>query len=223
MVHAYVGLPAYAGTVMVTTLKSLLTDTVALAMRGDAVTIDDECGATDLPELRGSLAARFLQSNATHLVMIDTDVSWEDGALPYLLDRNVDFVAGIYPKRTFPISYPIRYLDKPTLEADPETGLLEVEAVAGGFVVVSRACIERMAAAYEHEAFVTAKFPGLLCLGLWEKLRVDPMGRLPEDFSFCKRWRDIGGKVWCDPRIHMGHCGLHNWSGRLSEHLQSGG
>jgi hypothetical protein len=38
-----------------------------------------------------------------------------------------------------------------------------------------------------------------------------------EDYSFCKRWRDMGGQVWVDPSISMGHLGTKIWKGRLAD------
>ena len=32
-----------------------------------------------------------------------------------------------------------------------------------------------------------------------------------EDNSFCKRWRDIGGKIWVDPKMSIGHIGKYNY------------
>lgn len=30
---------------------------------------------------------------------------------------------------------------------------------------------------------------------------------LSEDYTFCKRWRQIGGEIWCDPKIKLKHWG----------------
>lgn len=41
-----------------------------------------------------------------------------------------------------------------------------------------------------------------------------------EDYSFCRRWRDIGGRVWIDPEIRMGHCGYKTFVGSVGEWLK---
>ena len=42
-----------------------------------------------------------------------------------------------------------------------------------------------------------------------------------EDYSFCIRWRDIGGQVWVDPEIEMGHIGLKCFQGHFGNWLKS--
>ena len=44
---------------------------------------------------------------------------------------------------------------------------------------------------------------------------VDPdSGRyLSEDYAFCRRWIDIGGKVWVDLQCKLQHLGQHNFGG----------
>jgi hypothetical protein len=51
---------------------------------------------------------------------------------------------------------------------------------------------------------------------------VDPdSGRyLSEDYAFCRRWIDIGGKVWVDLQCKLLHLGQHNFRGDLAESLR---
>ena len=34
-----------------------------------------------------------------------------------------------------------------------------------------------------------------------------------EDYGFCNRWRELGGEVWCDPEIQLGHIGTKIYQG----------
>jgi hypothetical protein len=51
---------------------------------------------------------------------------------------------------------------------------------------------------------------------------VDPDdGRyLSEDYAFCSRWRDIGGKIWVDLQCKLLHLGQHNFRGDFAESLR---
>jgi hypothetical protein len=43
---------------------------------------------------------------------------------------------------------------------------------------------------------------------------------LSEDYAFCRRWRDIGGKVFVDPQCKLAHLGQHLYRGDLAESLR---
>ncbi len=51
---------------------------------------------------------------------------------------------------------------------------------------------------------------------------VDPdSGRyLSEDYAFCRRWRDMGGKIWVDLNCKLMHMGQHLFGGDLAESLR---
>lgn len=216
--HIVIAIPAYTGTVHLGTLRSLVADVVALIQRGDVVTIDDECGSADLRDNRSAIAARFLAGDGTDLISLDHDVCWPAGALLKLVDYPVECVAGVYPKREDPIQFPIRYLPG-ELWADPETGLLEVEAVQGGFVRIARSVLERMSVEYADLAFKNSRFPDMTLPGLWRELMVGE-SKYGEDFAFFHRWRAIGGRVWVDPEITLAHVGLKAFIGKLGDHLR---
>jgi hypothetical protein len=210
--HVAIAVPAYSWVIFLPTMRSLIGDIRILWERGDKVTIYDECGCTDLSVARASMVSAFLSGDADCLVSIDNDVGWEPGSLVKLVDHPVDMVAGVYPKRADPIEYPIRYLDEPTIPYDQDTGLLEVEAVQGGFVRYSRSCLERMVTAYSDTEYVSLRYPYGKLHGLFDYL---PHGetRFGEDFAFCQRWRAIGGQVWVDPTIKMLHIGYKTFLG----------
>lgn len=48
---------------------------------------------------------------------------------------------------------------------------------------------------------------------------VDPETKrfLSEDYTFCKRWQDIGGEVWADLSIRLGHWGAMSMIGNPLE------
>jgi hypothetical protein len=43
---------------------------------------------------------------------------------------------------------------------------------------------------------------------------------LSEDYAFCRRWRDIGGKVFVDLQCNLMHLGQHMFRGDLAESLR---
>jgi hypothetical protein len=214
-----IAIPAYTGVVHLSTMRSLMADTIELVKRGDTFTLVDDIGNALIADSRGVIATKFWESDADCLVFVDSDVTWQAGALLKLVDAPVDLCAGVYPNRKDPISYPLHYLDKPELWADPETGLLEVKSVATGFLKLSRACIGKMIEAYPDKHYYTAErdkqfYP------LFDHVFEDGY-KWGEDYSFCIRWRKIGGQVWIDPEITMGHVGYKVFQGHLGNWLRN--
>ena len=46
---------------------------------------------------------------------------------------------------------------------------------------------------------------------------------LSEDYAFCRRWRDMGGKIWVDLDCKLMHLGQHLFGGDLAESLRAQG
>jgi hypothetical protein len=219
MKHVMIAIPAYTGVVHMGTMRSLLNDTLELVKRGDRFTLVDDIGNALIADSRGVIATRFWESDCDQLIFIDSDVTWQAGALLKLVDAPVDLVAGIYPTRRDPINYMVHYLEREELWADPETGLLEVKSVPTGFMKISRECIRKMIEAYPEKHYYTAErdqqfYP------LFDHVFQDGY-KWGEDYSFCIRWRNIGGQVWIDPEITMGHIGYKIFQGHLGNYLRN--
>ncbi len=230
--HVVIGLPAYTGMLHLSTNRSLTHDILVLARRGDVVTLIDDVGGAYICDIRAYQLAQFRGiPGATDLVFVDNDVCWQASALPRLLDYPVDVVAGVYPKRQDPITYAIEFLpDQTERWADPETGLLEVAGVTAGFLHITRTAADRMVEAYSDLVFDVhpndagqQRAPNNEAWDVFGTYRPkdNPRRKLQDDYAFCARWRDIGGKVWIDPDIMMGHTGLKTFSGALGKWLKS--
>lgn len=221
--HIVVAITAYTGTIHLATNRCLLNDMIGLMMRGDTVSIIDELGNGELSKARAMQLAKFLEVGGTHLMMVDWDVSWQPNAIAKLVDHGVDFVAGAYPFRKLPLKYPIQLIDgKKVLTPDPVTHLCEVQGIPAGFVCLSRRMVERMHTEYGDTKFWVnpwedgePRVPGNTAYHVFGDYRIkhDPAHLLSEDYAFCARWRDIGGKVWLDPDIAMAHTGPQTFGG----------
>lgn len=212
-----VAIPAYTGQIHLGTMRSLFTDLLALQARGDFFTVHDECGNALIADARALIVAQFLATDCDTLVFIDSDVSWEAGALLKLLDYPVDMVAGIYPQRRDPINYCVKWLDKPDLIAI--NGLIEVGGVPAGFMKLSRVQLEKMVEQYPDSEFYVGTAPDKRAWALFADYRIGKH-KMGEDYAFCKRWTEMGGKVWIDPEIKMGHCGYKTFEGHLGNYLK---
>jgi hypothetical protein len=222
----WIALPCYGGNLAVLTYKSLMHDLFRLALAGIEVRVFDELGHADIYLLRAQIVSNFLSDpDATDLVMIDCDVGWEPEGLQKLLSHDVDLVAGAYPKRQDPITFMFRSeMDNGgALVGDPATGLVEVWGMPGGFMRMRRPMLERMVAHYQDLNHIDGNVPSGNTCRLFDPywIKTETGNRvLAEDYAFCQRWRDIGGKVYMDASISLAHIGTKAYMGRLGEFMQ---
>lgn len=176
----------------------------------------------DLCMARARLLGAFLKSRHTHLLMIDSDIGWNPSDVLRLIQTKLDFVGGAGPKKMYPLRYCIhgkdengREMPTPFYEA---TQTLEVTGIGTGFLMITRACAERIVAAYPDLTFDPGE-------GQTEHAVFDPVIinkiRYSDDFAFCYRWRKIGGKVHVMPSIKLLHVGSHTFTGSLLEAMQA--
>jgi hypothetical protein len=210
-------MPAHTAQAHVATLSSLIHSAIELAAQGMLITFKCWAGDSLLPHARNALLADFLTTECTDLVFVDADVSWEPGILSRLLSHDVDFVAGVYRHKRDPESYPVNWLPKDELWA--KNGLLEVADVPMGFTRMRRAMVQKMFDAsdqpYRHHSA-----PDLDCRVLFDLVYANG-GFFGEDFVFCSRWRELGGKVWVDPELSVTHHGMKDFPGHLGNWLKS--
>ena len=99
-----------------------------------------------------------------------------------------------------------------------ENGFTEVLDGPTGFMCIKRSVIEKMYEAY----------PQLMCKNDHQNkdlddycaifdCMIDPVNRryLSEDYAFCRRWQEIGGKIFADVTTTLGHIGNIRFTGRL--------
>jgi len=118
-----------------------------------------------------------------------------------------------------------------------QTAIIDVQIVDGlvhlleggtGFMMIRRHVIERLMAAHPELHYVSdladsdpARAP--YRYALFDTL-LEPSTRryLSEDYTFCRRWQALGGEIWLDPQISLGHVGTMRFEGRLADQLRRG-
>lgn len=177
-------------------------------------------GASYPHHAKNALLALFRQSDYTDILIIDSDMWWDIEGFTRILQAPVDCVGGTYPTKNAWTRYCASIiLDGKGFPAnvDPETGLIESHWIPAGFMKLSRRCVERMSDAYQMYAYKEGQ---LDCVQLFEP-RIDPGAFQTEDATFCQRWKDLGEKVWLEPRVTFKHIGDTAWSGNYHDYLTS--
>lgn len=215
----WIAIMAYTGMIHLGTMRSIIADMVQFSTRGDCVTPFDECGNAMIAHARDMALAQFLASDGTDLIFIDDDVIWEPGALPKLIDHEAEFVAGLYPQRKDPLNFCVRWKQQPEIWSN-SAGLIAVDGVPAGFMRLRRSVVEKMVAAYPNKRFDDPNAPDGHAYALFDNIH-EGTAYWGEDFSFCKRWLDIGGEIFVDPEIRLGHVGYKTFVGSLADWLRN--
>jgi hypothetical protein len=214
----FIAIPCLSGDIKARTFRSIVQTLLELLSQGIMVDIHVRESDSIIPNARNVLTGAFLASDCTDLLWVDSDVSWEVGAVSRLLSHPVDFVAGAYRHKRDIESYPVAWLPKEELWTD-ENGLLEVDCVPFGFCRLTRACVEKMAEAHKDRSFVDKDAPTVTSYCLFD-LEFKNGQYWGEDFVFCKRWQALGGKVHLDPEISLGHTGNKTFQGDIGKWLK---
>src|SRR5258708_5360347 len=182
----------------------------------------------DIAMARNAFLGAFLASPCTDLLLVDTDVSWHAGEFAQLMSHEADLVAGIYrAKRDDVEKYAVLWPEQKNMQIDAASGLplLEADGVGCGFMKLTRRGLERVIEKAKPRYFCDPIVPEVKCPWLfefsWHDDFIDKRYRLSEDYTFCKRWREAGSKVWVDPNLFVDHTGKKTYEGNVIKHLRA--
>ena len=179
-------------------------------------------GGSYIDHNRNLLAALFLDSDCTHLLFIDSDHSWDLKGLLRVIAADKDIVGAAYPVKNNWAQYGVTiHTDDNGIPKVNAQGLIHADKVPTGFMKIRRSVFEKLAEAYPDDWYWHGD---VRLYNFFGHLTVDHV-RYGEDISFGIRWQRIGGEIWLEPRVSMGHYGSHGWYGNYHEFLmkQSGG
>lgn len=203
--------------------RSLIESVVMLERYGVRHAEQMVIGNSNLPRARNELVAEFLASEATDCIFVDSDMSWKPEDVIRLLASEQLYVGAVGKKKVAvsdkdPEGWCVRFLPdgRDGLEQDA-LGAIKVAGVGTGMVRISREVFERLAAAHPEW-----KRPGLASQKPAVRSWYFKFFRFPEDddrgedYFLCDAWRELGGSIWIDPEIRLGHAGSTEFSGDIS-------
>lgn len=196
---------------------------------------------------RNLCVSGFIESGMTHMLFVDSDILMNAESIFKMIDRDKDVISIPYPLKTFnwdkafdaikkgdvkkpsdihkwTNSYPMRVKD--TNDIVVTEGVIEVTHSPTGCMLIKKEVFDKMIKHYPDKGIVQKTVINGEYVNrphLWNFFDCihDPETKtyLGEDFSFCKLWKDIGGKCYAfidDPIMHIGE---HQYTGRFADEL----
>lgn len=219
----FIAIPTLNGQLAAQTESALDSIKIECAGLGWGVEEFRWVGDSLIVHARNVIAARFLESDCTDIFWLDSDVGFAPGVFTRLMSHRVDFVAGVYRVKSDDERYAVRWPLEGELWADPTTGLLEAQDVPFGCVRMSRLVLMKMRDSMPEDWFTAQSGANGLKCWLMFNTEVRDNQFWGEDFYFCRKWRELGGKVWIDPELPLVHVNGEGkvYAGNLGEFLRS--
>ncbi|MDD2326003.1 MAG: hypothetical protein PHW63_08400 [Alphaproteobacteria bacterium] len=243
-----IGTPCYGGMVTHVYMQSVLQLLAYGSARNMMFSLGLLANDSLITRCRNTLFAKFLDTPAfTHLLFIDSDISFQPEAIERMLAFDQELVAGMYPLKV--IHWPqvpermqglaedklqtagLNYVGIPCKgdELEERDGFSTGNYAGTGFMLMKRSVAQKMAAAYPETKYKFAQtypIPKQQSQNQYNifDCMVDPDtgAYLSEDFTFCHRWRKIGGKIWLDRQSKLTHVGNYAFQGDVAVSLPLG-
>lgn len=161
---------------------------------------------------RNDIVKLAIDANVDDLFFIDSDQDWNSKDFFRMLSHDVDIVGAPVRKKADVEQYNIK---TENLKVS-DNGLIQVIAVGTGFMRIRKEALKKLWDASEEYKELHKPEPTRM---IFDVKIID--GSLhSEDIIMCKKWTDLGGKIWIDPKVNCGHVGDKRWVGNFSEYIK---
>jgi len=215
----FIAIPAYDGKLNIKTAFALAQLMPRALGLGVSVFLSDMSNCSIITMARNSLVNEFLKTDATDMLFIDSDVIVTPDDVLRLLAQHAgrDVTAGMYPRRAKDKKF---FLDLHYDENDNfvfDGSLMQVRRVGTGFMMISRQIIEKMIAAHPEWQYENKDGNGKVAAVF--DFAVKDGKFVGEDYLFCDRVHEVGGKVWVDVDISLPHIGTEAFTNNFRDEV----
>jgi hypothetical protein len=223
----FVGTPMAGGMCCGVYTDSMVRLYAALGANGVPVSHSFIYGSCFVADVRNRLVEQFLETNATHMLFIDSDIGFDAGYVFQMIKLMLDnpeykIIGAGYPKKTFRWDFVIEAVKKgcdenilPHCVSEPTVGYLgplpadgsvpfEVRSMGTGFMMIRRDMFDLFRGKYPDRAFGNGRFE-------YFRAGVTDDEFVSEDVSFCHMMRAIGEKIWLCPWMDLTHVGQYQY------------
>jgi hypothetical protein len=224
-------------------MQSLIKLQIRLMKEGIQLMIDTTENESLVHRARNVSIGRFMQkTDADFFMFIDADVDFDPESVVRLVKSGHDVSVAVYPKKVVMWDQAKEAIKKGddrdmamlssslvvnigAQKRSVVNGFVEVLDGPTGFMMISRKALERM---HEHYADTlnckndhqNRDFDDYCALF---DCMIDPDTKryLSEDYAFCRRWQQMGGKIYADCNTTLGHVGNLPFTGCLNHRLKA--
>lgn len=178
---------------------------------------------------RNVLTKNFLESDCTHLLFVDSDIAFLPRDVQRIISHDEDVVGGIYPLKT--MDREVKWCGNGVCDTATAAttatdsgikpgqvrpdGLQEVGCIGTGFMCIARRAFERVLEVDGEKIRYHQDWPPYREeFAFWRQTVREVNGRkrfLTEDWNFCYRYRELGGKIFADTQVVLRHAGRAVW------------
>jgi hypothetical protein len=222
-IKLFVAIPAYGGNVGHACVISLIKFEKYCAERKLEVCYQILTNESLIPRGRNKLCDMFLKTDCTHLFFVDSDIQFEPDDIFRMLETDLEFIGGIYPKKTIHLE---RINDKnfhslcdfvvmpfESTQINDIFKPVPVRFIGTGQLLLKRSVFEKIMEKFSgDEYYYYADDERYYCFFDTErKYNI----YLSEDYYMCDKWKEAGGTVYAAFWSRCTHWGIYGFDGSL--------
>jgi len=242
MTKVFLSTPCYGGLCLDKYMSIVIRLQILLMKEKIELMIDTTENESLVHRARNVSVGRFMQkTDCEYLMFIDADIDFDPQAVVRLIKSGHELSVACYPKKVVMWDQAAQAIKKGddrdmamlssslvvnigATRRSIEDGFVEILDGPTGFMLINRSVFKKL----------EEKFPELWCKNDHQNrdfddyhaafdCMIDPESRryLSEDYAFCRRWQQVGGKIYADVNTTLGHIGNLPFSGCMEERLKA--
>ena len=237
MSNIFIGIPMYGGVCTGENALGHINATKLFLDRGIGYNGQFLYNESLITRARNGLVKMFYQTDCTHLLFIDADISYRAEDIVSMIDADKDIICGVYPKKRIAwerindalakgiigedlkhytgdlVINKLNYVDTPIADKSEP---VEIFNGGTGFMLIKRSVFDLLKP--HCPTYTNDMLPGqqeIVTEYFATSIEPDSNRLLSEDYHFCRLARLNGIKVWAAPWVELGHIGSYKFEGKL--------
>ena len=238
----FLSTPCYGGLCLEKYATSVIKLQIECLQNNIQLFVDTTENESLVHRARNVSVARFLKnSDADFFMFIDADIEFSSDSILNLIKKNMDVGVAVYPKKYVNwdavktglenkeekqcefLASNLVFNTKGNKSVVDQDGFIEILDGPTGFMMIKREVIQKMYDHYKDTLFCVndhqnRDFDDYVAIF---DCMIDPESKryLSEDYAFCRRWQQMGGKIHAHIYSTLGHVGNLPFSGCLEDRI----